>query len=232
LTFDDGPSTYRTKTLRTLREKRVPATFSDLGMRVAANPQFAGFEAGEGHLVLSHGWSHWDMTLLSPAQLQSQLASTEAAFGAAGAPLPFKLLRPPYGDINDAVAAELKQLGYGYVLWDDGVVDWEVTTTARQISDAIVNGLHPGAVILLHDGPVDTAGGAADEVALPRIIDRTRALGYCFGQLNELGQVVPARLQPSENRIPTVVNPVPYLPIQYSGDKTPPRPYVVVQPSP
>ena len=27
LTFDDGPSHYRTQTLRTLRAKRVPATF-------------------------------------------------------------------------------------------------------------------------------------------------------------------------------------------------------------
>ena len=78
LTFDDGPSSYRTKTLGTLREKRVPATFFDLGMRVAANPQFAGVEAGEGHLVLSHTWSHWDITLLSSEQLQSQLTRTEA----------------------------------------------------------------------------------------------------------------------------------------------------------
>ena len=45
LTFDDGPSYYRTQTLRTLRAKRVPATFFDVGMRVHANPQFAGFEA-------------------------------------------------------------------------------------------------------------------------------------------------------------------------------------------
>ena len=33
VTFDDGPSVYRTATLRTLRRKGVPATFFDVGMR-------------------------------------------------------------------------------------------------------------------------------------------------------------------------------------------------------
>src|SRR4051812_32839485 len=68
VTFDDGPSHYRTATLRTLRSKHVPATFFDVGMRVAANPQFAGFEAREGHLVLNHTWSHPRLTTLTPAQ--------------------------------------------------------------------------------------------------------------------------------------------------------------------
>src|SRR4051794_38364850 len=35
LTFDDGPSHYRTETLQALRRKHVPATFFDVGMRVA-----------------------------------------------------------------------------------------------------------------------------------------------------------------------------------------------------
>jgi peptidoglycan/xylan/chitin deacetylase (PgdA/CDA1 family) len=232
LTFDDGPSYYRTQTLRTLRAEHVPATFFDVGMRVAANPQFAGFEAREGHLVLNHTWSHPHLPTLTPAQVDSQVLRTEAVLRKAGAPMPFRLLRPPYGDVNDAVRAELVQLGYRYVTWDVVAVDWDVATTSDQIRDTIVQAFRPGLVILMHDGPVDSAAGAADETALPQIIDRARQLGYCFGQLNRVGKVIPAELPASHAPIPEVINPVPYLPLQpYSRGQLPPEPYVVIDPA-
>lgn len=232
LTFDDGPSSYRSATLRTLRGKRVPATFFDVGMRVAANPQFAGFEAREGHLVLNHTWSHPHLPTLTPAQVESQVLRTETVLRKAGAPLPFKLLRPPYGDVNDAVVAQLKSLGYHYVTWDVVAVDWDVATTSDEIRDTIVQAFRPGLVILMHDGPVDSAAGTAVEAALPQVIDRARQAGYCFGQLNPVGKVIPAELAASRAPIPEVINPVPYLPLgSYSRDQLPPDPYSIVDPA-
>ena len=111
LTFDDGPSHYRTQTLRTLRRTQVPATFFDVGMRVAANPQFAQFEAREGHLVLNHTWSHPHLPALTPAQVRRQVLRTQRVLRQAGAPMPFKLLRPPFGDVDAAVDAQLTRLG-------------------------------------------------------------------------------------------------------------------------
>jgi peptidoglycan/xylan/chitin deacetylase (PgdA/CDA1 family) len=232
LTFDDGPSYYRTSTLRILRRNRVPATFFDVGMRVAANPQFAGFEAREGHLVLNHTWSHPHLPTLTPAQVRSQVLRTQRVFRQAGAPMPFKLLRPPFGDINDAVAAELARLDYRYVNWDVVAVDWDVATTSDEIRDTIVSAFRPGLVILMHDGPIDSAAGAAVQAALPQVIHRARQSGYCFGLLNRLGSVVPARLPGSRAPIPEVINPVPYLPLgPTSGGQLPPRPYVIVDPA-
>ena len=231
LTFDDGPSAYRTQTLRTLRRERVPATFFDVGVRVAANPQFAGFEAREGHLVLNHTWTHPNLTGLTQAQIRAQTLRTQRALAAAGAPLPFKLLRPPFGAVDDRVAATLAGLGYRYVLWDVVAVDWDVATTSEQIYDTIVAGLRPGAVILMHDGPIDSAAGQAVQAALPRVIDEARRLGYCFGLLDRGGSVIGARLRPSHARIPRVINPVPYLPLgETSRGQLPPRPYVIIQP--
>jgi peptidoglycan/xylan/chitin deacetylase (PgdA/CDA1 family) len=231
LTFDDGPSIYRTRTLRTLRRKHVPATFFDVGVRVAANPQFAGFEAREGHLVLNHTWTHPRLTDLTAAQIRAQTLRTQRTLAAAGAPLPFKLLRPPYGAVDDRVAATLAGLGYRYVVWDVVAVDWDVATTSQQIYDTIVAGLRPGVVILMHDGPIDSAAGRAVEAALPRVIDQARRLGYCFGLLNRSGGVVAARLRSSHARIPRVINPVPYLPLgEYSRGQLPPRPYRIIHP--
>jgi peptidoglycan/xylan/chitin deacetylase (PgdA/CDA1 family) len=232
LTFDDGPSHYRTQTLRTLRAAQVPATFFDVGLRVAANPQFAGFEAREGHLVLNHTWSHPHLPALTPAQVSSQVLRTQDVLRKAGAPLPFKLLRPPFGDVDDAVSAELATLGYHHVNWDVVAVDWDVATTSDQIRDTIVAAFRPGLVILMHDGPIDSAAGPAVEIALPQVIAAGRRAGYCFGQLSPTGTVTPARLRPSRAPIPEVINPVPYLPLSdTSGGHLPPDPYVIVDPA-
>jgi peptidoglycan/xylan/chitin deacetylase (PgdA/CDA1 family) len=232
LTFDDGPSHYRTQTLRTLRAKQVPATFFEVGMRTAANPQFAGFESGEGHLVLNHTWSHPDLTTLTPAQLTSQVRRTEDVLAKAGAPLPFKLLRPPFGAVDAAVDAQLTSLGYHHVNWDVVATDWDVTTTAAEIRDTIVAAFRPGLVILMHDGAIDSANGPADEAALPQVIDRAHRQGYCFGRLSPTGTVVPARYRGTHAPLPEIINPVPYLPLgTYSGDVLPPSPYVIVDPA-
>jgi len=232
LTFDDGPSYYRTQTLRTLRSKRVPVTFFDVGMRVAANPQLSAFEAREGHLVLNHTWSHPHLPALTPAQVDSQVLRTQEVLRKAGAPMPFKLLRPPFGDVDAAVDAQLTSLGYHHVNWDVVATDWDVATTAAEIRDTIVQAFRPGLVILMHDGAIDSANGPADEAALPEVIDRARAQGYCFGQLNPRGAAVPARYRGSRAPIPEVINPVPYLPLQsYSRGQLPPSPYVIVDPA-
>lgn len=232
LTFDDGPSHHRTQTLRTLRRMRVPATFFDVGMRVAANPHVARFEAREGHLVLNHTWSHPHLPTLTPGQVRRQVLRTQRVLRQAGAPMPFPLLRPPYGDIDAAVDAQLTGLGYQHVTWDVDADDWDVATTSDEICDTIVNAFRPGLVILMHDGPIDSAGGPAAEAALPQIIDAARSLGYGFGQLDAVGQVVPATPAASGTAIPDVVNPVPYLPLQpHSQGKVPPGPYVIVDPA-
>jgi peptidoglycan/xylan/chitin deacetylase (PgdA/CDA1 family) len=232
LTFDDGPSYYRTATLRTLRHDRVPATFFDIGMRVAANPQFARFEAREGHLVLNHTWSHPRLPTLTSAQVRSQVLRTQRVLRRAGAPMPFRLIRPPFGDVDDAVTFEFARLGYRYVLWDVVAVDWDVATTSDEIRDTIVSAFRPGLIILMHDGPVDSAAGPAAEAALPQIIDRARQSGYCFGLLNRHGAVVPASLPDSGAAIPEVIDPVPYLPLgPTSGGQLPPEPYVIVDPA-
>lgn len=232
LTFDDGPSHYRTQTLKTLRAKRVPVTFFEVGMRVAANPQFAAFETGEGHLVLNHTWSHPHLPTLTAAQVDSQVLRTQEVLRKAGAPLPFKLLRPPFGDVDAAVDAELTALGYHHVNWDVVATDWDVTTTSTQIRDTIVAAFRPGLIILMHDGAIDSANGPADEAALPQVIDQARKLGYCFGQLDAVGTVGSARYRGTHAPIPEVINPVPYLPLgSYSGTQLPPQPYVIVDPA-
>ena len=223
LTFDDGPSHYRTQTLRTLRRTHVPATFFDVGMRVAANPQFAQFEAREGHLVLNHTWSHPHLPTLTPAQVRRQVLRTQRVLRKAGAPMPFKLLRPPFGDVDAAVDAQLTRLGYHHVNWDVVATDWDVATTSAEIRDTIVKAFRPGLVILMHDGAIDSANGPADEAALPQVIQRAEAARLLLrpaergrsGRSREAPAVAgpdPRGHQPGPLSAPAVVQPGPAPP--------------------
>ncbi|SDK75165.1 polysaccharide deacetylase family protein [Nonomuraea jiangxiensis] len=228
--FDDGPSHYRTETLRILREKRVPGVFMDTGARVAANPHFARFQLAEGHQLLNHTHSHANLDEVldreGPDGVRRELAAAEAAFAAAGAPISFLGVRPPFGAANAQVRQIIADLGYTAYLTRIGTDDWVPGRTPREISDAIVDQLHPGAIIALHDGPYDSPAGPGTNGGLALLIDAVRERGYHFGAVGPHGDVVEHRLTPTDQPIPVVENPVPYAPLGFPGE--PPEPYVIL----
>ncbi|SDU64716.1 polysaccharide deacetylase family protein [Jiangella alkaliphila] len=228
--FDDGPSHFRTETLRILREKQVTGVFMDTGTRVLANPQFARFQLAEGHELLNHTFSHANLnqTLAAggPDAVRKEILDAEAAFASVGAPISFKGIRPPFGSANAQVRQIIAELGYTAYMTRIGTDDWVPERTAQQISDAIVAQLRSGAIISLHDGPYDTPAGTGTNGGLALLIDAARELGYCFGTVDASGEVVADRLIPTGDPIPVVVNPVPYAPLVFPGE--PPEPYVIL----
>jgi peptidoglycan/xylan/chitin deacetylase (PgdA/CDA1 family) len=232
LTFDDGISSYRPALLRVLREKQVHATFFDNGVRVEANPQIAAFQAREGHLELNHTYTHVHMGQLTVSANREEVLHNELVLAAAGAPIPFKGIRPPFGGSNPVVQRTLLEMGYTYFLNRINGEDWLPDKPATAIADDIVDQLRPGVIIGMHDGPVDTPAGAATVAAVAMIIDRARALGYCFGLVSPSGHVVADRYVPSAEPIPSIVNPVPYhLPLAFGEVANLPDPWIRI-PSP
>jgi peptidoglycan/xylan/chitin deacetylase (PgdA/CDA1 family) len=232
LKFDDGDSSFRPALLKLLRDKQVHATFFDNGIRVAANPAVTAFQAREGHLVLNHTYTHVHMDQLSENAMRDEVLRTERALAAAGAPMPFRGIRPPFGDVNDTVLRVLLELGYTYYLNIGDAEDWLPDKPATAIADDILAQLRPGAMLGLHDGPIDTTAGAATVEATGLIIDRARQLGYCFGLVDEFGQVAADRYVPSRRPIPVVTNPVPYhLPLAFGTVDDLPDPWFRI-PSP
>jgi peptidoglycan/xylan/chitin deacetylase (PgdA/CDA1 family) len=226
LTFDDGPSVYRAQTLAHLRAKGVPATFFDVGMRLEANPQLSRFELADGLTLLGHSWDHPNLGSIPASVLAFEVTDTAARFAANGAPYSFSVLRPPFLSVNAATTAALAAMGFTVTPNPISATDWDPSRSAAQIRDGIVNALRPGVAILLHDGPVDSPAGQATVDAVPLIIDAARARGYCFGTVDRAGQVVANRYVSSGQPIPTVTNPVPYLPLAYPGSA--PAPAVTV----
>jgi peptidoglycan/xylan/chitin deacetylase (PgdA/CDA1 family) len=232
LTFDDGTSSYRPRLLRVLRDKQVHATFFDNGVRVEANPQFARFEGAEGHVVLNHTYLHVHMDEMTPAANRDEVLHNEAVLAAAGAPITFKGIRPPFGGSNPDVQKLLLEMGYTFFLNRIDAADWLPEKSAAAIRDDILRQLRPGVIIGMHDGPIDTTAGAGTVEAVGQIIDRARELGYCFGVVDATGQVVADRYVSSGRPIPALVNPVPYhLPLAFGVPEQIPQPAVRI-PSP
>jgi uncharacterized repeat protein (TIGR01451 family) len=232
LTFDDGTSSYRPQLLQVLREKQVHATFFDNGVRVEANPQWARFQVREGHIEMNHSYTHVHMDELTPEANREEVEHNAAVLANAGAPITFLGIRPPFGGSNPNVQQLVTSMGYTSFLNRIDGEDWLPDKNAGDIADDIIAKIHPGVIVGMHDGPIDTTAGAQTVRAVGMIIDRARAMGYCFGVVDHTGQVVADRYVSSGEPIPPLVNPVPYhLPLAFGTQDQIPQPWVRV-PSP
>ncbi len=105
-TFDDGPGLFDQALLTELGRLHLHAVFFVFGNKVAANPRIIHEYLAAGDLVENHTWDHKSFTGFSThsrpltyPEITQELAQTQRAIVAAGAPTP-TLYRPPYGDIN------------------------------------------------------------------------------------------------------------------------------------
>jgi peptidoglycan/xylan/chitin deacetylase (PgdA/CDA1 family) len=232
--FDDGPSLFRPQSLQLLRNKQVHVSMFDLGVRIADNPQVDAFEVHEGHVVLNHTYFHPHLNALfaaNPALVTKEVNDTEAAMNRTGEHFTFKGVRPPFSEGNTAVRQLLAdQLGYTVFLGAnlDSTNDWNPDQTPAETEAETLGQLAPGEILTLHDGPIDEPfpAGANTEAALGPIIDQARALGYCFGVLDNKGNVTADRYVSSGQPIPQITNPVSYVPLVAPG--TPPDPWKLV----
>jgi uncharacterized protein (TIRG00374 family) len=196
LTFDDGPSSEWTpRVLDALHERGVRATFFVLGRHVEAHPDLVRRISEEGHEIASHGYDHALLTFATQADVDRQLARTEASLESALGYQPHPLLfRAPHGFRNPFVARATSRRGYSVVGWTKGVWD-----TAKPGVEAIVRrttvGFRPGGILLLHDADGSGEGDDRSQTAqaVPEIVERAHAAGYELVTVSELATKAPAK---------------------------------------
>ena len=148
LTFDDGPGPYTATAMRALRQYKDHATFFLVGRNLASWPSVPAEEARLG-AVGDHTWTHPLLTQLSAAEMQSEIARTQAAVArASGGPV--ILFRPPYGGHSAAVDAEAHRLGMLEVLWSIDSRDSEGATWTEMLHNVKAQ-LRPGSIVLFHE---------------------------------------------------------------------------------
>ena len=169
LTFDDGPDPQWTPTVLTLLwAYRATATFFVIGENAAAHPELVARERGSGHAIGNHTYTHPWLTRLSSTAVNSELASTDALLGRT------RCMRPPGGFVDARVTALATRAGKSVEMWDVDTSDWRRPAAVR-IAARTTRGLHPGVVVLMHDGGGDRSRTVA---ALPEILAAITAQGY------------------------------------------------------
>jgi len=152
LTFDDGPAGPTDRLVRILSEAHVPATFFMVGQRVAAGPRLTRRVERAGFLIGNHSWAHTDMTTQTSGEVAATLRATDAVLRRVGTH-PTRLMRPPYGALDDAAREGIRAAGYVPVLWTVDSRDY-AGGSAAQIANRILDGLRPNRtnIVLQHDG--------------------------------------------------------------------------------
>jgi delta-lactam-biosynthetic de-N-acetylase len=179
LTFDDGPTKDVTpQILDTLKKEKVRAIFFVTGYGIEQAPEMVKRASDEGHIIAVHTVTHPDMATLSQAEQRKEIEPVIAKIKEITGKQP-AYFRPPFGSYNKDLLALCKELGLKVVTWSDGSLDWDGVDKnghkdPQKVVDAVMDQLHPGADILMHDTHQHTAD------ALPKLIAAMRAKGYQF----------------------------------------------------
>ncbi len=84
------------------------------------------------------------------------------------------LFRPPFGLYDEATLKLLRRQGMLAVLWTVETDDYELPGP-EAIEQRVLEAVHPGAIVLMHDGGGDRSESVA---ALPGIVQTLRDRGY------------------------------------------------------
>lgn len=189
LTFDDGPWPGQTQPiLDILKSENVHATFFMLGVCVQEYPYLARRVLAEGHIIGNHTQTHVILSSASAGSTVYQMTAGASTIRHFTGYQP-KWFRAPGGALSSLARSEARTLGEGIIGWTVDTRDW-TKPPARNILQAVINGVSPGAVILMHDGGGDRKQTIA---ALPTIIHKLKESGYRFVTLDDLyaGRAIP-----------------------------------------
>jgi peptidoglycan/xylan/chitin deacetylase (PgdA/CDA1 family) len=181
LTFDDGPNpVWTSQILAALQAAGMHATFFVVGAHAQHFPGLVEQEWQDGMAIGNHTVHHEPLLFAKPAAVRESLTQTASISKGITHDPGLWLFRPPYGDLaaNSGGANEIRSEGFTIVNWDTQGHDW-MRPGAALIVQQVVTHLHPGAIILLHDGAPDTESQDRSQTvqALPQILAALKARG-------------------------------------------------------
>jgi peptidoglycan-N-acetylmuramic acid deacetylase len=191
LTFDDGPKNGPTEALLDLlRTENIKATFFVNGKWIKHDPDLILRMHKEGHDIGNHTYSHLDLSKATRADIHQELKrNNELITKITKAPV--RLMRAPGGQYSSDVYAITKQLGLSIINWSLNTADYQLekplfdegeavfVRSPEMISQIVKKKLHPGAIILMHNGNEETI------IALKDLIPWLKAQGYQFAKISD-----------------------------------------------
>jgi peptidoglycan/xylan/chitin deacetylase (PgdA/CDA1 family) len=188
LTFDDGPSDFTPELLRLLAEHGAHATFFLCGEAVRRFPGHARAIRDAGHEIGNHTEHHARLWLRSASFIEDELRAAQASLREVLGSTP-GLFRPTYGVRWFGLARAERRLGLTRVMWSAIGRDWKLD--AAGVARRLKRATHPGAILLLHDGP----HAASTPGALRELLPWWEQQGYTLVTVSKLtGRDAPSTL--------------------------------------
>lgn len=195
VTFDAAWGNEDTQTLIDILEKYgVRATFFVVGEWVDKYPDSVRALQSAGHEIMSHSNTHAHYPQLSRQQMIADARTCADKIAAVTGVQP-TLLRPPYGDYNDAVVGAMREAGFTTIQWDVDSLDWK-NPGADAICSRVLERVKPGSIVLFHNAAPQTPQ------ALPRILETLLSRGYTFLPVSELIYPDNYHIAPDGTQIP------------------------------
>lgn len=192
LTFDDGPyPDFTDRTLDVLDRYGIKATFNLMGVNAASYPELVAATVVRGHEIGNHTFSHVRLPRQTMEDTGFEIARGKEVIEAV-AGVRARFFRPPWGQLTGAAARHAAEAGHDVLLWS---VTRRVpgVGTPMEVADNLVEQLHPGAIVLLHDGFIPGSFDVMDEdketmlrrrqvelAALPVFLEKAMARGFRF----------------------------------------------------
>lgn len=171
LTYDDGPDPDHTPgILDALAASGCHATFFVLVEAAEQHRELLGRIVAEGHEVALHGVDHTRLAALPAGSATAVIAEgkrrLEEVLGR-----PIEVFRPTYGALRVRQLLASRRLGLDVVIWTAMAREWE-GAPADVVAGNVLETLHPGGIVLLHDSSGDDSGGddALDRAEATRLI--------------------------------------------------------------
>jgi peptidoglycan/xylan/chitin deacetylase (PgdA/CDA1 family) len=152
LSIDDGPDPEHTLALLDILDQhQAKAIFFLIGDRAARHPELVREIAHRGHVIGNHSQTHPSATFwaLDPWRMWAEISGCQQTLTQITGTAP-QWFRPPVGHHNLFVAAPLRALGLRMLMWNCRGYD-AVEKDPAVVLSRIEKGLHPGAIVLLHD---------------------------------------------------------------------------------
>jgi peptidoglycan/xylan/chitin deacetylase (PgdA/CDA1 family) len=155
LTFDDGPDPrYTPILLQMLHDEGVKATFCIVAHVARRHPEIVKAIADGGHRLCDHTEHHVEhLERRSPAEIEGEITSC-ADFIRQVTGRPPALYRAPGGTLSPLVVDIAHRHGMRVLGWSADPHDY-VPQAPPALLLRTFNSIHPGSVVLLHDGGGD-----------------------------------------------------------------------------
>ena len=186
LTYDDGPSIYTPRILKTLKENNSVATFFVVGNRVPMYSDTVKKAYDMGCEIGNHTYEHKSLPNLSETEVKRQISKTNKEVKKAIGEKPV-IMRPTGGATNTNIK---KWVGMPSIIWSVDRLDWK-TRNADSTRRAVLNRVKDGDIVLMHD--LYSATATASETIIPELVRRgyqlvtVSELAECRGGMKETG---------------------------------------------